>query len=82
VLLAIEVSDSTLRYDRKVKMPLFARHDIPESWIIDLQNGALQVYRSPADGSYQDVATLARPGVMTLGTLPGVSIDLSALRLD
>lgn len=82
VLLAIEVSDSTLRYDRKVKMPLFARHGIPEAWIVDLQNGSLQVHRSPAEGAYQDVATLARPGSMSLAALPGVSIDLSALHLD
>ncbi|MEY4762226.1 MAG: hypothetical protein RLZZ200_2082 [Pseudomonadota bacterium] len=81
-LLAIEVSDGTLRYDRKVKMPLFARHGIPEAWIIDLQNGALQMPRSPADGPYRDVTTLEHPGVPTLVALPDFSIDLSALHLD
>jgi Uma2 family endonuclease len=82
VLLAIEVSDSTLRYDRKVKMPLFARHGIPEAWIVDLQNGTLQVHRSPADGEYRDVSTLEQPGTLALSALPGFSIDLAALRLD
>jgi Uma2 family endonuclease len=36
-LLIIEVSDSTLRYDRDVKVPLYARHNVPEVWIVDLQ---------------------------------------------
>src|SRR5262249_52950879 len=36
VLLLIEVSDSTVRYDREVKLPLYARHGIPEFWIFDL----------------------------------------------
>ncbi|HUD26653.1 MAG TPA: Uma2 family endonuclease, partial [Burkholderiaceae bacterium] len=32
VLLAIEVADTTLRFDRTVKAPLYARHGIPELW--------------------------------------------------
>lgn len=38
--LVIEVSDSTLRYDRNVKVPLYARHAVPEVWIADLQTAA------------------------------------------
>jgi len=50
-LLVIEVSDTTLRYDRDVKVPLFARSGVPEAWIFDLQNDLLLVYGSPSDGA-------------------------------
>jgi Uma2 family endonuclease len=36
VLLIIEVSDTSLPYDREVKLPFYARHGIPEVWIVDL----------------------------------------------
>ncbi|MEO6078623.1 MAG: Uma2 family endonuclease [Steroidobacteraceae bacterium] len=35
-LLVIEVSESSLRYDREIKVPLYARHDVPEVWVVDL----------------------------------------------
>jgi Uma2 family endonuclease len=44
-LLVVEVSDSTLRYDRDVKLPVYARHGVPEVWIVDLQNGCVHFHR-------------------------------------
>lgn len=79
VLLIIEVSDSTLRYDREVKVPLYARHGIPEVWIVDLQNAQLHQYRSVQDGRYEDRNTVDRPGPAPIAALPGVEVDLSGL---
>ncbi|CDH47694.1 MAG: Uma2 family endonuclease [Candidatus Competibacteraceae bacterium] len=53
VLLLIEVSDSTLRYDCDVKVPLYASHGIPEVWLLDIQNRQLEIYRDPINGHYQ-----------------------------
>jgi Uma2 family endonuclease len=78
-LLVIEVSDSTLRYDRDVRVPLYARHGVPEVWIVDLQHGRLLVYGSPADGEYRQQTSVEQPGVTPLAALPGVSVDLSRL---
>lgn len=75
VLLAIEVSDTTLKYDREVKRPLYARHGIPEMWIVDLDAGAVEVCRGPAaDGSYGSVETAGREDVLTIAALPGVTV--------
>lgn len=82
LLLVIEVSDSTLRYDRDMKVPLYARHGIPEVWIVDLQNGELRFYRSPADGRYLDEEATTEPDIMPIASLPGVEIDLSGLLAD
>lgn len=68
-----EVADSSLEYDGTVKRALYARAGIPELWILNLQEDALEVYRSPdtAAGNYGDsrtygsgesVAPLAAPG--------------------
>ena len=78
-LLIIEVSDTTLRYDREVKVPLYARHGVPEVWIVDLKGRAIHFFRSPADGKYADVSSAAEPGEITVAALPGVVIDLSGV---
>ncbi len=77
-LLAIEVSESTLRYDRQTKMPLYARHGIPELWIIDAEGEALHVFRHASAGTYADVLSDDKPGAVPLGGLPGVTFDLSS----
>ncbi|CAG1020624.1 hypothetical protein MTYM_00401 [Methylococcales bacterium] len=52
VLLLIEVADSSLRFDQEIKLPLYARHGIPEVWIADLGHQLLEIYRRPAEGKY------------------------------
>jgi Uma2 family endonuclease len=54
VLLLIEVADTTLRYDRAVKIPLYARHGIPETWLIDLENKHVTIFSSPSAQGYQE----------------------------
>lgn len=47
VLWIIEVSDSTLRYDRTIKKELYAKANIAEYWIVNLVDRCLEVYRTP-----------------------------------
>jgi Uma2 family endonuclease len=78
-LLLVEVSDTTLRYDREVKATLYARCEIPELWIVDLQADAIHVHRAPVGGSYSELFSLASPAVAGIAALPGVAVDLGAL---
>ena len=82
VLLLVEVSDSTLRYDREVKISLFARCGIPEVWIVDLQSEQIHFHRSPMEGSYTTVSSTDGPGETAIKAIAGVSVDLSKLELD
>jgi Uma2 family endonuclease len=50
-LLVIEVADSSLAYDLGVKVPLYARHGIPEAWVIDAVTRRTRVFRQPIAGS-------------------------------
>jgi Uma2 family endonuclease len=58
VLLLIEVADSTLKSDREVKGPLYARSGIGEFWLVDLEHKKLEVYRDPSSEGYQTKFTL------------------------
>lgn len=79
VLLIVEVSHSTLRYDSNVKVPLYARHGIPEVWIVDLNNNQLRTYRTPSEGHYRYTASTADPGIMSVPGVPDIKVDLSKL---
>jgi Uma2 family endonuclease len=79
ILLLIEVSETTLRYDQEVKLRLYARADIPEVWIIDLESSVLLVYTEPSGEIYSNRQELSTPGVLAPSALPQAAVDLSAL---
>ena len=54
-LLVVEVSDDSLLRDRTAKQRLYARHGIPEYWILALPDARLEVYRDPTDAGYRAV---------------------------
>jgi Uma2 family endonuclease len=57
-LLIVEVADSSLDFDRRRKAPAYARNGIPEYWIINLRDRAIEVHREPAGDAYQRLSTL------------------------
>ncbi len=60
-LLAVEVADTTVRFDRLVKSRLYARAGVPEFWLCLVTDGAVEVYREPGADGYAAV-TLHGPG--------------------
>ncbi len=52
ILLVIEVSDSSLGYEREVKKPLFAAAGIPELWIVNIEEAKVEVYKNPIKDDY------------------------------
>src|SRR5256885_1861520 len=55
VLLAVEVADTTVRYDRLVKARLYARAGIAEFWLCLAADGVIEIYRGPSPDGYADV---------------------------
>lgn len=78
-LLVIEVADSSARFDREIKLPLYAKHGVPEVWIVDLDAGLVRFYRRPQDDSYADASGTATPGVTLLPELADTAIDLAGV---
>jgi Uma2 family endonuclease len=79
VLLLIEVADTSLVYDRTVKLPLYARAGIPEVWLIDLPGEAVQVCRGPTPAGYSDVQRVPRGGHLSPVAFPDLSIAVDEI---
>ncbi|MGZ8219557.1 Uma2 family endonuclease [Methylomagnum sp.] len=75
VLLLVEVADSTIRSDREVKAPLYARHGVPEYWLIDLPTRCIEVYLDPVGGRYQTVRTV-ESGLLAPSAFPEATLDV------
>ncbi len=79
ILLVIEVADTTLAYDRDIKMPLYARAGIPEAWVIDLAADRIHVYRDPVAGQYASTRTASRGDVLTPLQLANVTLAVGEI---
>lgn len=79
VLLLVEVADSTLRYDREVKTPLYARAGIAEYWIVDVGGGRLLRFADPSDGRWRTEDEPNDLRALRPRRLADVSFDLSWL---
>jgi Uma2 family endonuclease len=54
IFLVIEVADTSLSYDQEVKIPVYARGNIPEVWVVDLNSASVHVHRAPTATGYQE----------------------------
>jgi Uma2 family endonuclease len=79
VLLAVEVADTSLRFDREIEIPLYARHGLPEAWLVGVKNKCLTVFRAPMDDDYREVQEFRSPGFISFYALPKVRVDLHGL---
>src|SRR5437763_648781 len=60
VLLVVEVSDTTVETDRKVKVPLYARAGIPEAWLVNIPDERVEIYSDPSGDAYGQVKQFGR----------------------
>ena len=80
IFLLIEVADSSLAEDRNIKQPMYANSGIVEFWIVNLNDGCLEVHRSPQfDGAYADKQILHRGQIVEIQAIPGVQFDVADL---
>lgn len=77
VFLIVEVADSSLNYDRKVKGPRYASAGIQEYWIVNISKSKVEVYSSPTKSGYETVRTVGKGETLPLpGGLEGnISLD-------
>jgi Uma2 family endonuclease len=70
VLLLIEVSDTSLAYDRDFKIPIYAEAGIPETWLADLNSDTIFAYRRPTPDGYQEIREYRRGDWISLEAFP------------
>ncbi len=78
-LLVVEVSDSTLNYDRNVKRYLYAEAKIPEFWIVNLLDNIVEVHQNPSNGIYQLVNIFNQDETVQSSILPEISISVDKI---
>jgi Uma2 family endonuclease len=76
-LLIVEVADTTLAYDRDVKLPLYARAGIPEAWLVDLTGERVIVCREPAAEGYQQVVEVRGETELRPQAFPDLALTAS-----
>jgi Uma2 family endonuclease len=79
VYLVVEVADTTLSYDLRTKVPLYAHCRIPEVWVVDVNERMIHVFRDPGPAGYGTSFT-ARPGQsVACVALPEASVEVDEL---
>ncbi|HSB69946.1 MAG TPA: Uma2 family endonuclease [Candidatus Methylomirabilis sp.] len=76
VLLLIEVADTTVEKDRRLKIPLYAKSGIQESWLLDLPADRIHVYRQSRTEGYQDVHSHSRGQLLTPEAFPDITLSV------
>lgn len=79
VLLLVEVADSTLRFDRDIKLPLYARHGIPEVWLVDIENAQFTIHRDPHAHGYAQTQMPISLTRIEVPAMADVAVDLVGL---
>ena len=77
VLLLIEISDSTLSFDLRTKVPLYARTGIPEVWVVDVKAQLIHQFRHPEGSSYRFAEVFRSGDTLTIEALPHVSLAVA-----
>ena len=79
ILLVVEICDTTLTSDREKKLPLYARAGTIETWLMNLPDDRIEVYRDPAPEGYRSITLVPRDGTVTPLAFPDVAIPCAEL---
>ena len=79
VFLIIEVADSTIKFDREVKIPLYAEEAVLEVWLVDVNEECVEVYREPVNGVYQKVDKFVRDESLIIQAFDDVNIGVDEI---
>jgi Uma2 family endonuclease len=79
VLLVVEVADTSLRFDRDTKIPLYAASRIPEVWLVDLEASQVTVYCDPHAGGYRSVTVHEREASIAPAAFPDVIVPCAQI---
>ena len=79
IFLIIEVADSSLKYDRTVKLELYAETGVPEYWISDISNDRVIAYSDLQDKAYRNMREMKRGETIAPSLLPECLIPIDVL---
>ncbi len=74
IILVIEVADSTIKFDREIKAPLYAAAGISEYWIVNLIDNRLEIYRQPEGSIYTIIEIITPPRGQSLSGRESINL--------
>jgi Uma2 family endonuclease len=79
VLLIIEVADSSVEYDRDIKIPLYAEAAIPEVRLVNLPKETIKIYARPVGDAYREIQIIKRGESLASKSVADLTIDAEAI---
>jgi Uma2 family endonuclease len=79
VFLLVEVADTTLVYDRDVKIPLYATNGISAVWLVNIVDRVIVVYSQPSTDGYKKVETCLSGDCLCLTAFPTINIAVNQI---
>ncbi len=79
VLLLIEVTDSTLKEDREVRISYYARQGIAAAWFVNIPDEVVEVFTDPASDGYRQVCRYRSGDVLTFAPLPELRVEVAGI---
>jgi len=79
VLVVIEVADTSVDYDRDVKLPQYADSCISEAWLVDINAQTVEQYSQPRNGTYRNKLVITDDETITSLAEPRIQIWLVEL---
>jgi Uma2 family endonuclease len=77
IILVIEVADSSIKFDREIKAPLYAAAGISEYWIVNLIDNYLEIYRQPEGSIYTSIQIITPPRSVSLPQFTDIMLDIN-----
>jgi Uma2 family endonuclease len=78
-LLVIEVADSSIRKDRLVKAPLYAKSGFREYWLVNVRTKTVEVHRGPSQDGWASITRLGVGETLYPEAFPDVAVEIGAI---
>ena len=79
MFLLVEVAKTTLKSDRIIKASTYAKAEIPEYWVLDVQERQVHVFREPVGEAYQQETILNEDATISMIAFADVNMSLNQL---
>jgi len=77
ILLLIEVADTSIGFDRRKKIPLYASSGVPEFWLVDLLKNTIEVHREPSTSGFREIRKLRKGDRISPLAFPDLELNVS-----
>ncbi|MFI0844679.1 Uma2 family endonuclease [Mesorhizobium sp. IMUNJ 23232] len=78
-LLAVEIADSSLKWDLGRKARIYANFGVPELWVVEAVSRVVHVHRRPALEGYDEIVRFSEDQTLVSQAVPGLAVTLAEL---